>query len=155
MRSLALHLLVISLIASHTSRVPAHPNFTGAWVLDTAVLGRQTGWTDAERFVVQTDSTVSIRQHNVSEMGEATDSILVPTNGRPVAQSVLTGIRVSNSASWAGDTLVLTTHGTNTGRTWDDVRRWTLVDPAMLRIDQVVHMNGKMVRDEGAVFRRR
>lgn len=150
MRRLVLFALYLTTAAS--ARPHARPNFTGTWVLDTAVLGRQTGWTDAERVVVQTESTISIRQHNVWEMRESVDSLLLPTNGEPRPQRDRAG--VTNSARWAGDTLVLTTHGDNPPRKWDDVRRWTLVGPAMLRVDQVVHVNGKKMRDEGAVFRR-
>jgi len=154
MRPLALIVLLIPFLPHAAVRSPVRPNFTGTWVLDTAVLGRQTGWTDAERFVVQTDSTISIRQHNISEMGETRDSILVPTNGHAIPQSLRAGVNLTNSAIWAGDTLVLTTHGTNGARSWDDVRRWTLIDATTLRVDQVVHMNGSKVRDEASVFRR-
>lgn len=146
---------VVGASPAAAQKAASHPNFTGTWVLDTTLLGRQTGYLEATVTVKHTADSLRYKTKALTEQRTVESEIVAALDGKPTPQPSPAGtMTLTTTAIWAGDTLVVTTHGEGNGRAYDDVRRWRLSDPNTLGIYQTVVMQGKQVRAEGSMYRR-
>lgn len=122
-------LAVMNVVGAEAQSTRGRPNFTGSWVLDTA-LSRGPTLPRALSYTIQHHGdTLTIRRHAVNSQGEFTADLVYGTDGKPWRNSTTQAgvlVQISSVLTWAGDSLVITSELDAGGQTLHQVETWSL-----------------------------
>lgn len=136
MRSIRQHHLLIAamlatfaIVSAGAQATPAHPNFTGVWVMDTAKSPGPVLPTSMTLTIDQRGDTIKITRDTKTVQGDLIANMVYGTDGKPWKNSIVqagTSVEVSSVLTWDGATLVITSTLNAAGQTINQVEKWSL-----------------------------
>ncbi|MFL5605699.1 MAG: hypothetical protein ACJ8AD_04565 [Gemmatimonadaceae bacterium] len=150
MRKLSSTLLVALLSLApalvHAQAAAAHPDFSGTWVLDTALSDKgQMVPSKMTLKIAQTPAGITVDRQQTSQMGEMTSSMKYATDGSTSKNQMSMGgnnVDVSTVVTWEGATPVFTSamkFGENDAQS---VEKWSL-SGKNLTLNRTVNFGGQ------------
>lgn len=146
-------------VTNAPAQAPAHPNYSGTWLLDVAKSQSSTPlpvtatWTIAQHG----DTLIADRETTIEGMGAVKTHVVVGIDGKPwkntVTQPGIGDIETSTVASWDNSVLVLTASGNIQGTDFVQTDRWTLsADGKSLVSQRSVMVEGNEVQSATFTF---
>jgi hypothetical protein len=143
--------LLIALLAlvpalSHAQNATARPDFSGTWVLDTALSDKgQMIPSKLTLKITQTPTTIAVDRQQTSQMGEVTSSMKYATDGSTSKNQMTMGgntVDVSTVVTWEGATPVFTSAMKFGDNDAQSVEKWSL-NGKNLTLNRTVNFGGQ------------
>jgi len=147
-----------AIMASPLASQGAHPNFSGTWTLDPAASTAGPMTPPAMSAVVtQTDKTINVESDATTPVGEQKSTQTINLDGSPSKNTIDGGgqsIDLTTTATWEGETLVVTQKAQVQGQDLQQVDRWTLQpDGKTLKMARSLSIAGQSL-DVNLVFKK-
>lgn len=123
----ALAVMCVGVLGAQSTR--GRPDFTGIWVMDTALSPGPTLPRALSYTIQHHGDTVTIRRHTVNSQGEFTADLVYGTDGKPWRNTTTQAgvpVQITSVLTWAGDSLVITSELEAGGQALHQVETWSL-----------------------------